>query len=244
MTKLGQVLVLGVTALSLFAFVGALAVFTQHLNWFEVRSANGQKVAGAYEPLEAELTTLSRSHQQIAFRWRIAAAELAQLENDLPLRRDYYATLLELARTGRSSSAPDAPAIAFRDLKLAATDSPLKLLDIADPAPKASLFRDGKPLLSLAEYGKSLGETNAEIAAAFMAGEEALKLSEGENQIIVGTAMKRGLRKTLDDQFFIRDSLNDELNYINGPIFNRVVERGNFIQRLDSVRSRQAELSR
>ena len=57
-TKLGKFLVLMQASLSLFALVGALAVFTQHLNWFEVKTATGQKVAGAYEPLEAELKDL------------------------------------------------------------------------------------------------------------------------------------------------------------------------------------------
>ena len=162
----------------------------------------------------------------------------------MPERRDYYVTLTELARTGRSEAVPEGRPVAFRELKYVTTGAALKLLDIADPTPKASLYRDGKELLSINEYEKLRNETNAEIVSANEAGKEALALLAAENELIGGTAMQRGLRQTLDDQFVIRKALLDELDYIDGPTFNRIVERGLFTQRLESVRARQAELSR
>jgi hypothetical protein len=225
MTLFGKVLVFLNLVLSLMAFIWALGLYTNNVDWSDVKGGNplvaskGGKPLGMLAERQVDLANAAAGLRPAETSWLAVRKQVLAREEEMRGDREWYLKELAWLRTGEAT--PAKPIQAVKLVRLMPVDDPR---NANRPEMEPAKDRAGQPLLSERQYNlrseaalKELGEVMDEYKKKI---DEDIALTDK----LAGTADKKGLQQRLVDERAKREGVEAEERLVRPLLVNVAVD--------------------
>jgi hypothetical protein len=240
MTLLGKILVFLNLALSMLLASWAFGVYANRIDWSDNKGdeKKGQP-AGELVSRKAELGESGRPGplwmglRTAEASWLEARRKLGREEDRIAGDRLWYYAEMEHLRTGATAVNP-ARAVVFTDgLPAADPKNPYR------PQMVGARDQAGKPLRSLAAYGRDLEAIRKDLGTVLARYQEQIEQDMKLTQLLIGP---KGLQQRLVDEKVKREDVVKEQGLVRPQLVNAVVESELVLKRRRELEKRIEEL--
>jgi hypothetical protein len=246
MTVFGKVLVFLNLVLSLLAFTWALGLYTNNVDWSDIKGgiplvpAKGGKALGLLAERQVTLASAAaglRPAEASYLAARNGPGGVLPTEEQMRADRDWYRAELAWLRTGDTTAANPARAVKLE-----------RLLPVPDPrnanrpTMEPAKDRAGQPLLSLRQYNQRFEATLKEVIDVMDQYVKAVNEDIRLTDLLAGTGGAKGLQQRLVDERAKREGVEAEGRLVRPLLVNVAVDYQLVAQRQTALQERINEL--